>query len=262
MWIFCGFGYFSVIEHRKDKDLLLVRSRVKGDLEQLKAKCLPNLGEIVETPTGADYPYRALAWRVEFAEAMKKAVEKIDYTNFKSGISKTQGSARHDLYMRVWSIMKAAESTMKRIEEDDAKRSSGPQQTSWVGYNSGWWEEKDDGRFGGKGAKGNKGSYQRTLDLDASRAARNKRLGLSGVSEHMLKHQKEDVETKREAHEARRRVEALVAKQLKGTEHDFDRLYEDEIDTPPSNWIDAADRFLQDHADQDQIDPTVDYDGE
>ena len=41
MWIFCGFGYFSVIEHRKDKDLLLVRSRVKGDLEQLKAKCLP-----------------------------------------------------------------------------------------------------------------------------------------------------------------------------------------------------------------------------
>jgi len=260
MWIFTGFGYFSVIEHRKDKDLLLVRSRVKGDLEQLKAKCLPNLGEIVETPTGADYPYRALAWRVEFAEAMKKAVEKIDYTNFKSGISRTQGSARHDLYMRVWSIMKSAEDTMKRIAIEDAKERANPKQTSWVGYSSGFsLDSRDDGRFGGKGGKG---SYQHSLDLDASRKARNARLGVSGLSEHMRKHQKEDAEERREAHEARKRVEALVAAQLKGTEHDFDKDFEDEKDTPPSNWIDSAEKFLQDQADLDEIDPTVDHDGE
>lgn len=250
MWIFTGFGYFSVIEHRKDRDLLLVRSRVKGDLEKLKEKCLPNLGEIVETPTGADYPYRALAWRVEFAEAMKKAVEQIDYTNFKSGISRTQGSARHDLYMQVWSVMKNAEPTMRRIEREDAAREKNPKQyttTSWVGY--------DDGRYGGKGIKS---SYQRSLglDLEESRKARDKRLQHHGLSERMTKKEIE------EARSARNRVEALVASQLKGTEHDFDRDFEDEKDMPPSNWIDSAEKFVQEQADLDEVDPTIDYDGE
>lgn len=250
MWIFTGFGYFSVIEHRKDKDLLLVRSRVKGDLEMLKKKCLPNLGEIVETPTGADYPYRALAWRVEFAEAMKKAVESIDYTNFKSGISRTQGSARHDLYMRVWSIMKSAEDTMRRIEREDAERAKNPKQytTSWVTSSGSW----DDGRYGGKGGKG----YQRSLDLDTSRKARDKRLESKGLSATMRKVEVE------EAEKARHRVEKLVASQLKGGDHDFDKDFEDEKDVPPSNWIDSAEKFLQDQSEQDEIDPTIDYDGE
>lgn len=271
MWVFTGIGYFSVIEHRKNRELLLVRSRVKGDLEELKKLFLPNLGEILSTPTGADYPYRALAWRVEFAEAMKKAVEAIDYTNFKSGISRTQGFARHDLYMRVWSIMKSAESTMQKIKEDDAKRALEPKQTSWVSVSS-EWDKRDDGRFGGKGGKkpgfkewmdnrADGGTYQNSLDLDGSRRARNKRLGVTGLSEHMLKHQKEDAEDEREAREARMHVENMIRKQLKGTEHDYDKEFEDqdEINTPPSNWIDSAEQFLQDAAESDLLDPTIDH---
>jgi hypothetical protein len=160
---------------------------------------------------------------------------------------------------------------MKRMEEEDARRRANPKQTSWVGYEgAGWWETKDDGRYGGKGSKGGKNGKegpQHALDLAASRKARNARLGLSGLGEHMLKHQKDDVETQRkarEAYEARMRVEKLVAAQLKGTEHDFDKGYEDEDDivTPSSNWVDAADQFLQGCSEQDEVDPTIDRDGE
>jgi hypothetical protein len=231
MWIFTGFGYFSVIEHRDDKKLLLVRSRVKGDLEQLQKKCLPNLGDIVETPTGADYPYRALAWRTEFADAMSKAVFNIDYTNFKSGISRTQGHARHDLYMKVWSIMKSAEETLRRIEADEAKGRSG---NAWFTY-----DKKDDGHYGGKGSK-NKYQSDLGLDLDTSRKARNTRLLSSGLSEDS---KYAEVESKRVMERAR--IEALVASQLKGGVDDFDEDYEEESDTPPYSWVEDYERHLQ-----------------
>jgi hypothetical protein len=232
LWIFSGFGYFSVIEHRQDRDLLLVRSRVKGDLELLQQKWLPNLGDIVATPTGADYPYRALAWRKEFAEAMSKAVLSIDYTNFKNGVSRTQGYARHNLYMQVWSIMKAAEDTLRRLEVDEAKGRSG---NAWLGY-----DKTDDGRYGGKGSKS---AYQSDLglDLDTSRKARNARLKASGISESM---RYSDVESRRE----RRRVDSLVAAQLKGTADDFDFNYEEEEgegEASAYDWVGDYERHLR-----------------
>ena len=229
LWIFTGFGFFSVIEHRDDPKLLYVRARVKGDLEMLQKKCLPNLGDIVETPTKADYPYRALAWRTEFAEAMSKAVLDINYPNFKSGITKTQGYARHDLYMKVWSVMKSAEETLRRIEADEAKGRVG---NSWFQY-----DKKDDGRYGGKGSK-NKYQSDLGLDLDTSRKARNDRLKSSGLSENMLY-------TEVESKQARERIEALVASQLKGTVDDFDADYEEESDTPPYSWVEDYERHLQ-----------------
>lgn len=121
MWSFTGFGFFSVIQHRDDPELLLVRARVREDLVNLK-KYLPNLGDITDTPN-ADYPYRALAWRVDYAEAMKRAILDIDYTNFKNGVTKTQGHARHDLYMRVWGVMRTAEQTLG-VMDREARRVS------------------------------------------------------------------------------------------------------------------------------------------
>lgn len=242
MWIFTGFGFFSVIEHRDDPKLLYVRARVKGDLEQLKAKCLPNLGDIAETPTGADYPYRALAWRTEFADAMSKAVFDIDYPNFKSGVTKTQGSARHDLYMKVWSVMKTAEEQLKRMQVEDAKGGAG---SAWFRY-----DKKDDGRYGGKGSNS---KYQGNLglDLDASRKARNTRLKSSGLSEDMRY-------TEVESRQARERIEALVASQLKGTVDDFDEDYEEESDTPPYSWVADYEKHMQE-SQQDLAESEPDY---
>jgi len=119
VWTFTTVGMFSVIQHRDDKDLLLVRARVKGDLENLRDKFLPNLGKIAESPN-ADYPYRALAWKTDYAEAMKRAVMAIDYTNYKSEVTKTQGSERHDVYMRIWGIMRGAEEDMARSKKKAA----------------------------------------------------------------------------------------------------------------------------------------------
>ena len=129
MWLYTVFGFFSVVEHRDDKDLLIVRSRFKGDLEKLKTKYLPNLGEIVYMPT-ADYPHRALAWKEELAEAAKKAVLDITYPNFKSEVSKQQGQERHDLYMDVWSVMKHARSKLAEAKRQIERL--GKDSKSWL----------------------------------------------------------------------------------------------------------------------------------
>lgn len=125
MWCFTSFGFFSVIQHRNDPDLLLVRARVRSDLEQLR-QYLPNMGDITDSPD-ADYPYRALAWKADYAEAMRRAIMDIDYTNFKNGVTRTQGHARHDLYMRVWGVMRNAEQTLQRMDRAavETRRQSG-----------------------------------------------------------------------------------------------------------------------------------------
>lgn len=151
MWVFTSIGYYSVIEHRKDPKLLLVRARVKGDLEKFRDKYLSNLGEITITPTH-DYPYRALAWKVEFAEAMKKIALDISYPNFKSEVSKKQGNHRHDLYMKVWSVMRDAENLMKQMAEDDkrwAARKREPVSVQKGGENSAfdWFPDRNESIF-------------------------------------------------------------------------------------------------------------------
>lgn len=133
MWVFFNFGYFSVVAHRDDKKLLMIRSRIKGDLEKLKKTYLSNLGDVVYTPK-ADYPYRALAWKSEFAEAVKKAVLDIDYENFKSSVSKEQGHPRHDLYMSVWSAMRRADPDMGFKYPESYYRKYTPVQTTFGSY--------------------------------------------------------------------------------------------------------------------------------
>jgi hypothetical protein len=159
VWAFLTCGFYSIIQHRDDPELLLVRARVKGDLEKLKEKYLPNLGKIVYMPT-ADYPYRALAWRVEVADAAKLAILDINYTNFKSEVSKQQGSARHDLYMRVWGVMKHAEEDMKKSSTWNAR---------WEKDSKGSWHSKDQLGFFSHEDDG-------TIDFAKSRKAREERI--------------------------------------------------------------------------------------
>jgi len=218
MWLFTVFGYYSIIQHNKDPELLLVRSRVKGDLEKLKGKYLKNLGDIVETPIGADYPYRALAWKSELASAMKQVFLDIDYTNFKSEVAKKQDWPRHDLYMKVWGIMKMAESTLRSLERAEKERSH--QQT--IFSNGHFWddgESSSSGKFGGKGKL-----YTDLPDRRDAIKARNERLARGSK-----KLRAELREVKSEEELARQRdVEKLVKKSLKGTSVDFDKEFEDE----------------------------------
>jgi hypothetical protein len=81
---------------------------VAVDLDNLRSKYLPNLGETISLPN-RDYPYRAYATKGDVAVAVAAIALDIDYNNFKSEVVHTQGLPREQLYAQVWSVMYNAE---------------------------------------------------------------------------------------------------------------------------------------------------------
>jgi hypothetical protein len=108
MWLITNCGFFSVVQ-KPGEQQLTVRARAQKDLEVLRDRYLPQLGEIVEGG-GTDYQYRARVSRTEFAEAMKMIAMDINYSNFKNSVAKNQGHKRaniyHDLWHSLWGISK------------------------------------------------------------------------------------------------------------------------------------------------------------
>jgi hypothetical protein len=97
-------GFFSVVRKRGETDLT-VRARVRGDLEELGEKYLSTLGPI-EAGGGSDYPYRARISSKDFAAAVSRMVEDIDYSNFKDAVGERQGFDRAHVYSEVWSVVR------------------------------------------------------------------------------------------------------------------------------------------------------------
>jgi hypothetical protein len=103
MWIFNREGFFSVVEG-DSKDQVSVRARFRVDLQKLKAKMgLNGRHKIIVTPA-ADYRFRMIVDKEAWAAYLKRAAERIDYTNFKNSVP-----ARHRLYLDVWWVMKKAQ---------------------------------------------------------------------------------------------------------------------------------------------------------
>jgi hypothetical protein len=96
MWIYSKNAFVSVVQDRNDPEVLIVRSRVKGDLEEL----WPDAA-VEETPY-ADYGFRTRLGRKEVALAVAKQVMEIDYTNFKDNITDKR---RKPFYLVVWHAM-------------------------------------------------------------------------------------------------------------------------------------------------------------
>jgi len=115
VWLFTPFGFFSVVADRDKANQVIVRARVKGDLENLRTKYLPTLGPTVMLQM-RDYPYRGFVSRDDLAAAMPKITQDITYTNFKNEVTKQQGDPRHDLYLRVWGVMKNAEEEIAKTK--------------------------------------------------------------------------------------------------------------------------------------------------
>lgn len=106
MWLMTTQGFYSAVEHRGKKDTILVRARVRGDLERLK-KQLPAAkvkGRIYRDDT-ADYPFRLDLSRAEFGTVLLGLEDDIDYANFKSAVAKKQGHRRAGVYHRIWSVL-------------------------------------------------------------------------------------------------------------------------------------------------------------
>ena len=102
MWLFTPLGFYSVVQHRDDPDTMLVRARVREDLERLRDDHLPG-AEVIEG-AGTDYRFRVLVPRAAWEQAAAALARDVDYPNFKSEVARTDGG-RARVYGRVWEIM-------------------------------------------------------------------------------------------------------------------------------------------------------------
>ena len=95
MWMFAKDGFVSIVEDREAPGMLLVRGRVRGDIEAL----FP--GAKVEATPKRDYLYRTSLPREAVAVRVAEMVALIDYDNFKNSTALD----RHAPYMNVWTTM-------------------------------------------------------------------------------------------------------------------------------------------------------------
>lgn len=103
MWVFLNNSFLSIVENRNNKEELLVRSRVRGDID----KIFPD-SNIFEMEN-SDYKYRSYIKKIEVSEKIKDIVTNINYDNFKNSISKSEDQ-RHSSYLNVWNEMRKLQS--------------------------------------------------------------------------------------------------------------------------------------------------------
>jgi hypothetical protein len=103
MWIFLPDAFFSIVEDFNDPDRLLVRARLKGDIERHFRGF-----EVLELPV-ADYRFRALVPRAFVQGMLLSASAYIHYPDFKSQVSPLE-PGRSAAYYAVWTAMRRAQS--------------------------------------------------------------------------------------------------------------------------------------------------------
>ena len=95
MWIFTKDGFVSIVQCDRQPRLLVVRGRVKGDVERLMA-CR---GVFEDRDGHHDYRYRAYLDKDRVADKIAEHVCAIRYPNFKPAISDKR---RHRYYFQIW----------------------------------------------------------------------------------------------------------------------------------------------------------------
>lgn len=106
MWVFLNHAMVSVVAHRTKPAHLLVRARLKGDLQRV----FPGV-KVSRTPD-ADYLYRAVVTRLHVAQVLADLPAAIDYPNFKGSISSARdphAATRSRAYHRCWDAMMDAQ---------------------------------------------------------------------------------------------------------------------------------------------------------
>ena len=98
MWVILNNSFLSIVENRDNAEELLIRSRVRGDIE----KIFPN-AKVIEMHN-SDYRYRAFISRQKVAEVVKEKVININYENFKNSVGKDD-HARKQAYLNVWKVL-------------------------------------------------------------------------------------------------------------------------------------------------------------
>lgn len=134
MWMFTPIGFFSAtLTNPKYKELpkeqqtghIMVRARVRDDLvrlieehQRMGYSSLPGKAPEILALPGHDYPYRIVITHMEWTALVSHLASRIDYSNFKNAVeeratTRSEGTARHDLYLKVWSVMNRAEEWLR-----------------------------------------------------------------------------------------------------------------------------------------------------
>ena len=98
------FGFFGIIQGTPDDTLLTIRAANRKDLDTLRGRYLPSLGDIEEDPE-TDYKFRAKAPREEVAQALFRIGMDIDYGNFKEKTKELQGSRVARIHGGLWEVL-------------------------------------------------------------------------------------------------------------------------------------------------------------
>ena len=93
MWIQFNNAFLSIVENRDNKLELLVRARIKGDIEKIFLEV-----EVFENDS-ADYKYRALISKAKVAARMMLKITEINYDNFKNSVKEVE---RKNSYSNIW----------------------------------------------------------------------------------------------------------------------------------------------------------------
>lgn len=118
MWIFTKHGFFSAVCARQgtgkhgqgvDPDRIMVRARIRGHLDALKARFPDLLSQCeIHESAGTDYAFRLFVRKALWTQVLAGLAEETDYDNFKSEVAHYQGSAgaayERSLH-QVWSVM-------------------------------------------------------------------------------------------------------------------------------------------------------------
>ena len=107
MWLFCKYGFFSAVEHRDDPNMIMLRARFRGDLENLINAFFSDAGiEVLSTPR-ADYPFRCTISKPQWSNAASKIASEIDYDNFKDSVH--DGTIRDMAYLQCWAALRSSQ---------------------------------------------------------------------------------------------------------------------------------------------------------
>jgi len=96
MWICLNKAFLSIVRKDGKPNELCVRARRKKHINNV----FPN-ATVIKTPDN-DYMYRTYIDAAEVAEAIKKEIESIQYTNFKNSVEEHD---LHSAYGNFWAIM-------------------------------------------------------------------------------------------------------------------------------------------------------------
>lgn len=126
MWLVTKYGFFSVVAHPQDHDLVQVRARSRDDLVQLRGfaegRGIDVPGIVMTSTVDYDYCCRIFMPRPEWTRLGGALATEIDYTNFKWQVHGEP--ARDAAYLQMWAIMRA-------YQEQEADPEPDPDEPVW-----------------------------------------------------------------------------------------------------------------------------------